>query len=88
MRTNDDYILREIAGEYLLVSTGNSASDFNGMITLNEMAAFIWRNINVCENEEAIITRILEEYNADSGKVEQDVHELLAGLKRMGMVTE
>ena len=33
---NEDYIVREIAGETILVPTGASAEHFNGMLTLNE----------------------------------------------------
>ena len=40
--TNEDYILREIAGETILVPTGASADHFNGMLTLNETSRFLW----------------------------------------------
>lgn len=39
--TNEDYILREIAGETILVPTGASADHFNGMLTLNETSRFL-----------------------------------------------
>ncbi|WP_455543007.1 hypothetical protein [Intestinibacter sp.] len=42
MKRNQDFILRNIAGEYIMVATGDATQAFNGMITLNDVAAFIW----------------------------------------------
>ena len=46
MKRNTDFMLRDIAGEVILVPTGAATQQFNGMITLNEVAAFIWKNLN------------------------------------------
>ena len=35
MKVSKDFILREIAGEYILVPTGISATKINGLITMN-----------------------------------------------------
>ena len=45
MKTNKNFILRNIAGDNILVATGEAAQSFNGMITMNEAASFIWSNI-------------------------------------------
>ena len=39
---NPELILRTIAGESVLIPTGEMAARFNGMISLNGPAAFIW----------------------------------------------
>ena len=45
MKVNGEYVLREIAGEYILVPIGNTAMEMNGMITLNEVGVFIWNKM-------------------------------------------
>ena len=45
MKIVKEYILREIAGEYILVPTGETTQEFNGMITISETAKFIWENL-------------------------------------------
>ena len=45
MKINKDFMIRDIAGETILVPTGEISHNFNGMITLNEVAAFILQNI-------------------------------------------
>ena len=42
MRINKEFVLREIAGDYILVPVGDTALEFNGLITLNEVGAFLW----------------------------------------------
>ena len=49
MKRNTDFMLRDIAGEVILVPTGAATQQFNGMITLNEVAAFIWKNLDESE---------------------------------------
>ena len=41
MKTNKDFMLRKIAGESILVATGEATQRFNGMITLNEVELFV-----------------------------------------------
>lgn len=42
MKLNPDYILRNIAGEQVVVPTGQAGQKFNGLITLNSTAVFLW----------------------------------------------
>ena len=43
VRHKKDCLLREVAGDYLILPTGLSAVHFNGMIELSETAAFVYR---------------------------------------------
>lgn len=43
MRASTDFLLREIAGEFMLVPVGPGASGINGLVTLNEIGAFLFK---------------------------------------------
>ena len=43
MKIKREFVLREIAGDILLVPAGKTALDLNGMITLNAVGADIWK---------------------------------------------
>ena len=43
MKIKREFALREIAGDILLVPTGKTALDLNGMLTLNAVGAEIWK---------------------------------------------
>ena len=88
MRRNTNFILREIAGENILVATGKAAEVFNGMITLNEVASFIWKNIDECKTVDKLIASILDEFDIDDETARRDIESFTAELIRIGMVIE
>ena len=88
MKRNTNFILREIAGENILVATGEAAQIFNGMITLNEVASFIWNNIDECKTVDKLIASILDEFDIDDETAKRDVQNFTTELITMGMVIE
>ena len=81
MEIKREFVLREIAGDLLLVPSGKSALDLNGMLTLNEVGAEIWRMIPEAKDEEEIIRRLLEEYEVEETELRRDVGEFTAKLR-------
>lgn len=88
MRRNTNFILREIAGENILVATGKAAEVFNGMITLNEVESFIWNNIDECNTVDKLISSILDEFEIDEETARKDVESFTNELIEMGIVVE
>ena len=86
MNLNKDFILRNIAGESILVATGSATQDFNGMITLNEVATFILENIDECETEEVLVEKVLEEFEIDEETARSDVREFLNQAIKFGII--
>ena len=81
-----DFVLRHVAGTALLVPTGRTTLDMNGMLTLNELGAEIWTMLPQAKNEQDIVARILEEYDATEEQVKQDVAAFLAKLRGLGIL--
>ena len=88
MKTNPDYILREIAGEHILVPCGEAAKNVNGLINLNETAAFIWKSVDTAPDEETIIERMKEHFEVEPEIAERDMRGLLRELRLLGMVLD
>lgn len=88
MKINKDFIIREIADETILVATGQASQNFNGMISLNEVASFILQEIEGCDDEDMLINRILDEFEADENTVREDVKEFLSQLLEVGIITK
>lgn len=86
MRTNTDYILKEIAGESLLIPTGEASQRLNGMIRLTETAAFIWKQVDDAENLEEIVRRMTDEFEVDQESAKKDVYGFLNELFIRDMV--
>ena len=86
MKIVKEFILRDIAGDYVLVPTGETTQDFNGLITLTDTAKFIWENIEKVDSLEEMIERILEEYEVDKKTAIKDAVPFINGLVKSGFV--
>lgn len=86
MKIKLDFVLREIAGDILLVPAGKTALDLNGMITLNAMGAELWKMLPEAEDEEALVQRVLDEYDAEPAEVRADVSAFLGRLRELGIL--
>ena len=88
MKRNTDFMLRDIAGEVILVPTGAETQQFNGMITLNEVAAFIWKNLDESKSKEALVAKIMDEFEVDEETARTDVEGLVGALYEHGLVLD
>ena len=79
-KANQDYILREIAGDYMLIPTGNLSMTTNGMVTISESAAFLWRNLTEEKTAPELVGLMLKEYEADEETVRKDIDELIESM--------
>ena len=88
MRIDKEFILREIAGDYIIIPAGKTVLDFNGLITVNEVGVSLW---NMLQNEvtfEELVQGILDEYDVEESVAREDVQEFLAALIEVGMITK
>lgn len=81
-----DFVLRDIAGDLLLVPAGKAALDLNGMLTLNEVGAEIWRMLPEVADEEELIAKLLEIYEVEEPELRADVTDFLTALRKMGIL--
>lgn len=88
MKRNTDFMLRDIAGEVILVPTGAATQQFNGMITLNEVAAFIWKNLDESESSEILVDKIMDEFEVDRETATRDVIGFASALYERGLVLD
>ena len=86
MKIKKEFVLRNIGGDLLLVPTGKTALDLNGMITLNEVGGDIWNMLPEVDSEEEIAKRILTEYDADPEEVRKDVADFLEKFRELDII--
>ncbi len=86
MKLKKDFILREIMGDVVLVPINQSTSQFNGLITVNELGKFIWENLEKVQDENDLLQLILDEYEVDRDIAKKDLDEFLQVLKDMDII--
>ncbi|WP_461878546.1 PqqD family protein [Fusicatenibacter sp.] len=85
---NEDYIVREIAGETILVPTGASTDHFNGMMTLNETSRFLWELFRMPHTLAETVAAAQERYDDDSGSLEPDIYDFMNESVMLGFLKE
>ena len=86
MKIKNEYIMRNIAGDDVLVPIGKTVNDFNGLIILNEMAKFIWEKMIEVESEDELLNCILDEYEVEKDVAKADLDEFLNILKENNII--
>lgn len=71
--TNDDYMLREIAGEFVLIPIGDGVEQFNGMLSLNETFKYLWDQFSQPHTIEEVILKTQEEFEDTNDQIEKDI---------------
>ena len=88
MKLKEDLLLRDVAGMYVVVAAGSTAADFNGILTLNESGAELWRQLEEHADQKGLVDYLLKEYNVDKETAEKDVDLFLEKLRAANCLQE
>lgn len=86
MKTNPEFIARDIAGELVLVPVGTAAKNCKGLVTCNEVGAFIWKKLEKEASMEELVSAILDEFNVDENTAKNDAEEFIEKLKKINAI--
>lgn len=86
MKINKEFILREIMGDYIIVPTGETVLEFNGVVSVNEVGALLWNMLQKEVTFEELAQGILNEYDVEESVAKQDIREFLDKLIENGIL--
>ena len=85
MKLKDGFVLRQVAGEYVAIPSGDEV-DLNKMITLNETGAFLWERLGTETTQDALAEALLAEYEVDLDTAVRCVEDFTAKLEEYGFL--
>ena len=88
MKVEKEFVLREIAGDYIIIPTGKTVLKFNGLITVNEVGASLWKMLQEEAPMDELVQGILEEYDVDEATAREDIQEFLDTLDKGGVLCD
>lgn len=86
MKVLKEFVLREIAGDYVIIPTGKTVLTFNGLITVNEVGADLWKMLQSDVTFDDLLHGILETYDVDEETAREDIQEFLDTLVNGGIL--
>lgn len=86
MKIKNNFVLKKIAGSYMVVPVRSRAVDFSGIIKLTESGAFLWRLLEQGADREELISKMLEEYDVDEATAAADIDRFIAKLNEADLI--
>lgn len=86
MKLKKDYVLRQVAGAWVVLPLGEAAVNFSGMLKLNDSGAMLWRILEQGGDKTALVKALTGEYNVSYAQAEADVEEFLTTLMQSGCI--
>lgn len=87
MKIKEQFKVREMAGEHVVIMQGKLGSDLTRIISLNESALYLWRAIEGKEFDANRIADLLaEHYGIDDEVAQRDAARWVDRLEECGLV--
>lgn len=89
MKINKGFELREMCGEHIIIGTGVENIDFSKVISLNESAAWLWKEVEGKDFTPVTMAALLvERYEVDADVALADAEKLANQWISVGIVCE
>ena len=89
MKIKKGFELRQVCGENIIVAYGKENIDFNKVISLNESAAYLWKNITDKDfTADTLASLLQQEYEVEEATAKKDAQALLDEWTKVGLVQD
>lgn len=86
MRIKNGFVLREVAGQTMVIATGEASKDFHGMIRLNKTGKLIWQGLQEGKTVEQIVEHMQTAFEVEAEKAGEDVAAFVSKMEEMGFL--
>lgn len=86
MRVKDGFVLREVAGQAVVIATGEASRGFHGMVKLNGTGRDIWQGLSEGLSEERIAECLTRDYEVSAEQAAADVHAFVQRMASEGFL--
>jgi len=86
MKRSEDFSLRNVGGQDILVPLGAKVLDMNALITLNATGRIVWELLAQDRSLEYLVTEVVKEFDIDEDMARGDVQAFLDELGRLGLL--
>lgn len=88
MKLKDGVIFTKVADETIVVTVGEAAEAFKGMIKLNATGAFIAENMLQETSREALAAALRQEYEVNEETSLKAVDSIIEKFESVGLITQ
>ena len=83
---NQNFVYRQIVEEMVLVAIRQNIAELDSIYTLNELGAFIWKQLEDPRSNLELEKAILAEFDVDDEVVRTDLASFIQDLEQIGAI--
>lgn len=84
MKIKDNFILRQVVDNWVVLPLDDHTVDFSGMLTMNEAGALLWQALEQGCDLDRLVAVLTGEYNVSEEQARKDAQEFVEKLIRVG----
>ncbi|MBR0446397.1 MAG: PqqD family protein [Oscillospiraceae bacterium] len=88
MKRNSGFLIRQVAGRYVLAPVGETVKTFSGMITMNATGKFLWDLLEQDQTVDSLAQALVNEYEVEFEKAKEDVIKYIEPLLPVKAILE
>ena len=88
MKIKDGFVLKKVGDTAIVVAVGKRVKEFNGIISLNETAEFLWNNLEKAENAAELADILCSEYDVSKEKALDSCERFIAQIRGAKILDE
>ena len=77
MKIQENYVMREVAGQAIVIAIGEESERFKGMINLNRTGRDVWLYMEKGLDSDEIAKKISEKYEVDLNVAKHDIESMI-----------
>ncbi len=86
MKVKQNYVLKEIADQYVVVPIAEEAIRFNGIISLNKTGKRLFQKLQTEQSEKDLVDYLVSVYEVEPDKAKEDVLNFIKTLKEKNIL--
>ncbi len=88
MKLKSEFVLRNFADKWIVVSVNDSTDSSNVFISMNSSGAFVWELLQHEISYDEVIEELTDKYDVDEATAKADFDEFLNSVRQAGMLCE
>lgn len=86
MKRKADFMMQNVGGENLLVPLGAQVMDLNGLITLNDTAAYVWERLAEERTLDELAAAVAKRFDVALEIARADVQTFVDEIAKIGLL--
>lgn len=88
MKLKENFVLRQVAGNWVVLPLGAAELDCADMLSLNDAGAMLWKVLEKEPDPKALVAALTAEYDVSQQQAQEDVEAFLQKLICAGCIEQ